>query len=306
MVEFYAALQDAVGKDTVYVNEMMAKHTTFRVGGVADYYIPVTNVDTLQQGLACCRQYGVETYVLGNGSNVLVSDNGIRGVVFHLDSGFSEVTVNGTEVTVQAGMMLGKLGQFLLQKELAGFAFAAGIPGTVGGAVYMNAGAYGGEMKDILKQVTVLTRDLEVVTMNTEQLQLGYRNSILMQQQAYVLDATFSLEKGEYQSIKEEMDELAAKRREKQPLEYPSAGSTFKRPEGYFAGKLIQDAGLCGYQIGGAKVSEKHCGFVINAGNATAQDIYQLTEEIKRIVKETYQVTLEREIRLLGEFPCAG
>lgn len=304
MNDFYTALKNAVTAEAVRTEEEMAKHTTFRAGGTADYYISVNSAEQLQKGLEVCKQYGVVSYVLGNGSNVLVSDKGIRGAVFQFGKDFSEVSVNGTEVTVQAGMLLSQLGQFLLQKELAGFAFAAGIPGTVGGAVYMNAGAYGGEIKDILKQVTVLTHDLQVVTMQAEELQLGYRKSILMEQEAYVLEAVFSLTPGNYQEIKEEMDDLAGRRREKQPLEYPSAGSTFKRPEGYFAGKLIQDAGLSGYRVGGAMVSTKHCGFVINAEHATAQDIYQLTEDVKRIVQEKFQVSLEREIRLLGEFPC--
>lgn len=304
MDEFYTALKNAVTKESVMVQEDMAKHTTFRAGGMADYYVSVTSVEQLKKGLQCCRQYGVKSYVLGNGSNVLVSDFGIRGVVFQFGKDFSKIQRNGTEVTVQAGALLSQIGQFALKEELAGFAFAAGIPGTVGGAVYMNAGAYGGEIKDILKQVTVLTKELEIITMQAEQLQLGYRRSILMEQEAYVLEAVLSLEAGDYQQIKEEMDELAGRRRQKQPLEYPSAGSTFKRPEGHFAGKLIQDAGLSGYQVGGAMVSTKHCGFVINADRATAQDIYQLTEDVKRIVQEQFGVLMEREIRLIGEFPC--
>lgn len=309
MNEFYTALLDRLDRDCVRLSEPMKEHTTFRVGGPADYYISVASIGELIDGLACCKEFEISAYVLGNGSNVLVSDEGIRGVVFQLDTDFSKMSLCQGEnseylVTAQAGAMLGRLGAWIAKESLTGFEWAAGIPGTVGGAVYMNAGAYGGEMKDILTEVTVLTQDLQVEKRSLEQLRLGYRKSALMEEKAYVLDATFRLKKGNNEEIKAKMEELAGRRREKQPLEYPSAGSTFKRPEGYFAGKLIQDAGLCGYQVGGAQVSEKHCGFVINRNDATAQDIYQLTEDVSRIVQEKFGVRLEREIRLMGAFPC--
>ena len=309
MNEFYTALLDRLNGNSVKCQEPMENHTTFRVGGPAQYYVSVASIPELKEGLACCREYKVPAYVLGNGSNVLVSDKGITGVVFQLDADFSKISIEPVDaqkvlVRAQAGAMLGRLGAQIAKEGLTGFEWAAGIPGTVGGAVYMNAGAYGGEMKDIITELTVLTRDLQVEKRSLERLELGYRSSALMQEQAYVLEAVFALERGEPEKIAERMQELASRRREKQPLEYPSAGSTFKRPEGYFAGKLIQDAGLRGYRVGGAEVSEKHCGFVINREKATAQDIYQLTEDVRRIGKEECGVVLEREIRLLGEFPC--
>lgn len=302
IMDFFNALQNAVSGHQIRLKEPMSKHTTFRVGGPAQYYISVSDATVLQNGITCCRNYQIPYYVLGNGSNILVSDAGLSGVVFQMDKDYSGIEMEGNRVRAQAGALLGKLGKQILEASLTGFEWAAGIPGTVGGAVYMNAGAYGGEMKDILQEVTVLTKEMNVVTRCTEELQLSYRHSALMEKGDYVLDATFLLEPGEYQTIKDRMEELAIKRRQKQPLEYPSAGSTFKRPEGYFAGKLIQDAGLRGYRVGGAMVSEKHCGFVINYDHATAHDIYQLTEDVNAIVQEKFHVPLEREICLLGEF----
>lgn len=307
MKEFAATLLEQLPKADIRQSEDMKEHTTFRVGGAADFYINVRSVEDLKTGIACCRQYDMPVYVLGNGSNVLVSDQGIRGVVFQLDHDFSKVEIEQAEdgaiyVTAEAGAMLSKLGKLMLEKGLTGFEWAAGIPGTIGGAVYMNAGAYGGEMKDIVCSVTVLTKDLEIETRELSQLCLSYRHSSLMDEEAYILSVTFALQRGEQREIAARMEELAGKRKQKQPLEYPSAGSTFKRPEGYFAGKLIEDAGLRGYRVGGAQISEKHCGFVINRDNATAQDIYQLTEDVKRIVKEQFGVEMEREIALLGEF----
>ena len=294
MDNFYNALISAVGMHKVLCNEPMDKHTTFRIGGNADYYVPVTGVSDLVSGIRCCRDNNVPVYVLGNGSNVLVSDDGIRGSVKRDNE--------QVFVTAEAGCMLGTLGKYVLEEGLTGFEWAAGIPGTVGGAVYMNAGAYGGEMKDIVTEATVLTNNLNVETRTLEELDLGYRSSALMREKSTLLTATFVLKTGERSEIQAKMAELAAKRREKQPLEYPSAGSTFKRPEGYFAGKLIQDAGLRGYQVGGAQVSEKHCGFVINKGNATAQDVYNLIQEVSKRVADRFGVKLEPEVRLLGKF----
>lgn len=307
MKDFAAVLLEQLPQADIRQSEDMKKHTTFRVGGAADYYINVHSIEDLKRGIACCRQYQMPVYVLGNGSNVLVSDEGLRGVVFQMDHDFSEVNLkqekDGTiYVTAQAGALLSKLGNLMLEKELTGFEWAAGIPGTIGGAVYMNAGAYGGEMKDIVRSVTVLTKDLEIETREISQLLLGYRHSALMDEEAYILTVTFAMQRGDRVAIAAKMEELSNRRKEKQPLEYPSAGSTFKRPEGYFAGKLIEDAGLRGYQVGGAQVSEKHCGFVINRDNATAQDIYQLTEDVKRIIKEKFGVDMEREVALLGKF----
>lgn len=301
--EFYTALSDIA---KVQLEEPMNQHTTFRVGGNAEYYVSVSSEAELKSGIALCKEYDIPYIVLGNGSNVLVSDKGITGVVFQLDSQFSEVVYEQDKdnwtVTAKAGAMLSVIGAQCLKQEITGFEWAAGIPGTVGGAVYMNAGAYGGEMKDIITEVTVLTKDGQIEKRTVDELDLSYRHSALMAEEAYVLEAVFSLKIGAADKIKATMDDLSQKRRSKQPLEYPSAGSTFKRPEGYFAGKLIEDAGLRGYQVGGAQVSEKHCGFVINKDHATASDVYQLTENVKKIVLEKFGVEMEREIRLIGEF----
>lgn len=306
MKEFVDALKQAVDGQDVLCQEQMKEHTTFRVGGPAEYYVSVTKKEQLQKGLLCCREYQVPYVVLGNGSNVLVSDAGISGVVFQMSAQFSALSYEeeGEQVyvTTEAGALLGRIGQAVYQEGLTGFEWAAGIPGTIGGAVYMNAGAYGGEMKDIVTSVTILDKDLTYKTLSVEELALGYRQSALMKEEAYVVSVTFALQKGDKDAIKARMEELMRKRLEKQPLNYPSAGSTFKRPEGYFAGKLIEDAGLRGFRVGGAQVSEKHCGFVINEKNATAKDIYDLTNEVRAIVEEKFGVTLEREIRLLGEF----
>ncbi len=306
MKEFVDALKQAVGGQDVLCQEQMKEHTTFRVGGPAQYYVSVTKKEQLQKGILCCREYQVPYVVLGNGSNVLVSDAGISGVVFQMSAQFSALSYEEKQeqiyVTAEAGALLGRIGQAVYQEGLTGFEWAAGIPGTIGGAVYMNAGAYGGEMKDIVTSVTILDKDLTYKTLTVQELALGYRQSVLMKEEAYVVSVTFALQKGDKAAIKARMEELMHKRLEKQPLNYPSAGSTFKRPEGYFAGKLIEDAGLRGFRVGGAQVSEKHCGFVINEKNATAKDIYDLTNEVRDIVEDKFGVTLEREIRLLGEF----
>jgi UDP-N-acetylmuramate dehydrogenase len=297
------ALQNHIDASRIREHEPMSRHTTFRAGGSAQVYVAVHNAAELAEGIACCRQAGVAYYILGNGSNVLVSDKGLPGVTFQLeDSGQAPVCISDTCVKVPAGMLLSRFGSLCCQNGLTGAEWAAGIPGTVGGGVYMNAGAYGGEMKDILKEVTVLTRELRLETRSSAQLDLRYRHSALMEDDSIIVDATFALSRGESEAIKRQMEELAARRREKQPLEFPSAGSTFKRPDGYFAGKLIQDCGLRGYRVGGAQVSEKHCGFVVNTGGASAQDIYRLTEYISEEVYRRFGVKLEREVRLLGEF----
>ncbi|MBQ4232872.1 MAG: UDP-N-acetylmuramate dehydrogenase [Lachnospiraceae bacterium] len=299
-------LINACGADYVSFDEPMSKHTTFRVGGNADYYIRVSSLDQFVNGIRLLKDNDISITILGNGSNVLVSDKGIRGAVFELGKDFSDVSINrledNIEVKAEAGALLSNVGATLLKEGIKGFHWASGIPGSVGGAVYMNAGAYGGEIKDILKEATVLTKDLNVEVRDLDSLDLSYRHSALMSEEAYVLSATFVLEEGDSKEIKALTDELNKKRRDKQPLEYPSAGSTFKRPEGYFAGKLIEDSGLKGFRVGGASVSSKHCGFVVNDQNATAADIYNLTEEVIKIVKDKFGVTLEREIRLIGEF----
>ena len=281
--------------------EALSRHTTFRVGGPADLLVKPT-IEELVSIVELCAQKQVPYTIIGNGSNLLVSDQGIRGVVIELGSEAQQMHWEGSRLTVQAGAMLSKIAHEAAARGLSGLEFAAGIPGTVGGAVVMNAGAYGGEIAQIIQEAEVLTKEGKRQVLSKEELELSYRHSVIPERAYIVLGATFLLEKGTQEEIVHQMDAYMQSRREKQPLNYPSAGSTFKRPEGYFAGKLIMDAGLRGYQVGGAQVSEKHCGFVINRGEATAKDILTLMQDVQRIVQEKYQVTLEPEVKMLGEF----
>ena len=300
--EFYQKLCSIVGEEQVLAEEPMKKHTTFRIGGPADFLVLPQTSQEIAEVTALCRKEGQPWYVIGNGSNLLVSDKGVRGVVIQLLRNFNRIEVSGEEIHVQAGAVNASVARQALDAGLTGFEFAAGIPGTTGGAVVMNAGAYGGEMKDILKEVTVLEEDGRVHTLAAEELELGYRTSIIKTAGYIVLEAKLQLKKGNPEAIRETMKDLTIRRTTKQPLEYPSAGSTFKRPEGYFAGKLIMDSGLAGYQVGGAQVSEKHCGFVINAGGATARDVRTLMDNVRDIVYKKYGVTLEPEVKFLGDF----
>ena len=279
----------------------MMKHTSFRAGGAARWFAVPETAQELKAVLAACRKADTPWYVIGNGSNLLVSDKGFPGVIISTDK-FDRLEVNGTEITVGAGVMLSKLANTAYKAGLAGLEFAAGIPGTVGGACVMNAGAYGSEMIDVLKSVTVLTPEGTVETLPAEKLELGYRTSVIPKKGYLVLEAVMSLTEGNMEESKALMDDLAFRRKDKQPLEFPSAGSTFKRPAGHFAGKLIEDCGLKGFTVGGAQVSEKHAGFVINKGGATASDIYNLCKEVEKRVKAEFGVSLEMEVKLLGEF----
>ena len=300
--EFYNQLVKGIEKERVLLDEPMNKHITFRVGGPADYFVMPKTMGEVKYVVGLCKEMGMPYYVIGNGSNLLVSDNGFRGVIIQIYKEMNEICVDGEIIDVQAGALLSKIGSKVVEMELAGFEFAAGIPGTVGGAVVMNAGAYGGEMKDILVSATVLTDEGEICEIANSELELGYRTSLIQKKDWIVLGAKFKLSKGNVADIRAKMEELKIQRVTKQPLEYPSAGSTFKRPEGYFAGKLIQDAGLRGFQVGGAQVSEKHCGFVINKENASAQDIANLMCEVAEKVYQQFGVRLEAEVKRLGEF----
>ena len=300
--EIITRLEQILTKDRIRQNEPMKNHTTFRVGGPADIFL-TPSAEELPAVLSVCREEQMPVTVIGNGSNLLVGDQGIRGVVICIGSGMRGIRVDGEKIFLEAGVTLAAAAQQAAKAGLAGLEFASGIPGTFGGAVVMNAGAYGGEMKDVIVSVRVISEDGEILTLSKEELDLSYRHSVIPERGYLVIDGELLLtrEKDPYQ-ITERMEELKKKRIEKQPLEYPSAGSTFKRPEGYFAGKLIMDAGLRGFSVGGAAVSEKHCGFVINKGNATAADICALMDEVTRIVKEKYAVTLEPEVKKVGEF----
>lgn len=302
MDKLYEKLSLIVAKERILCDEPMNKHTTFRVGGTADYFVCAQTVTEVQAVVALCKKEEVPYYILGNGSNLLVGDKGYRGVILQIAKEMNAIDIEGTVVRAQAGALLSRIGNRVLEAGLTGFEFASGIPGTLGGAVVMNAGAYGGELKDVLEDVTVLDQDGNIKVLSKEQLALGYRTSIIAEKKYIVLEASMQLKKGEKDQIKAYMEELRDRRVSKQPLEYPSAGSTFKRPEGYFAGKLIQDAGLRGFQVGGAQVSEKHCGFVINKDGATAADIVELMNQVIEKVYQTFGVTLEPEVKRLGEF----
>ncbi len=289
-------------EEQVKKDEPMKSHTTFRVGGPADYFVTPQTAEEVEKVIETCTQEKVPYYIVGNGSNLLVSDKGYEGVIIQIYKQMNQVKVEGAQIHAQAGALLSMIAKRALDAELTGFEFAAGIPGTLGGACVMNAGAYGGEMKDVLKSVTVLTDKGEVKTLAKEELELGYRTSVIAKKGYIVLEAVLELQKGEKEKIQAVMDDLKERRVTKQPLEYPSAGSTFKRPEGYFAGKLIQDAGLRGFQVGGAQVSEKHCGFVINKDQATASDVMNLMNQVSDKVYEEFGVRLQPEVKRLGEF----
>lgn len=291
-----------LGNEKVRINEPMNRHTTFRIGGPADYFLLPSSSEEVKGILEICKEESLQYFILGNGSNLLVSDEGYRGVIIQLYRNYGGLTVEGTEIRAGAGVLLSQIAATARNESLTGFEFAGGIPGTLGGAVVMNAGAYGGELKDVLKEAVVMDREGNIFTVPVEKLAMGYRTSLVKTAGYLVLEAVISLKKGSQEEIRDTMKDLADRRISKQPLEYPSAGSTFKRPEGYFAGKLIMDAGLRGYQVGDAQVSEKHCGFVINKGNATAADVLKLIENVREKVQEQFGVTLEPEVKFLGEF----
>lgn len=293
-------LREIVGADSVKENENMAEHTTFKCGGNASLYIAPNSIDELVKVLEVLREEDYPYMVIGNGSNLLVKDSGYDGAIVEVDKKIGEIDVRGEEIIVEAGAKLSKVATIAMESDLAGFEFAHGIPGNMGGAVVMNAGAYGGEMKDVLKWVKVVDQNGEIKTLENEELELGYRTSKVMKEKMIVLEACIKLELGIMGEIADVMALLMSKRKASQPLEYPSAGSTFKRPEGYYAGKLVQDAGMKGYRVGDAMVSEKHSGFVINCGNATATDVIQVIKDVQAKVKEDFGVDLEPEVRIIG------
>ncbi|MBR4014744.1 MAG: UDP-N-acetylmuramate dehydrogenase [Anaerotignum sp.] len=294
-------LRQKLGTECIRLQEPMKEHTTFRTGGPADIFILPKSNEEIGCAIQILQKHKIPFLVIGNGSNLLVRDKGIRGAVIQIYSNMSHVEVRGREIEAQGGALLSAVAAKAAEIGLSGMEFASGIPGTIGGAAVMNAGAYGGEMKDILVSVDVLTPDLEIKTIPAEELALSYRHSIIPEAGYIVLGAKLRLQSGEKKAILARMAELAEQRREKQPLQYPSAGSTFKRPEGYFAGKLMQDAGLKGKTIGGAQISEKHSGFLINIGGATAQDILDLIVFCQKEVQEKFGVHLEPEVKIIGE-----
>ena len=300
--ELISKINQYIPMNRILEQEPMKLHTTFRVGGAAKLFLKLESEKELQEILALMKREGEDYYLIGNGSNLLISDKGYDGVMIQLSKDFAKVKVDGNHLYCEAGATLSAIARVALENSLTGFEFAAGIPGSLGGAIVMNAGAYGGEMKQVVESVRLMDNEGNIIIKSCDEMHFGYRHSILKEETYIVLGATICLKSGEYDQIKQQMDDLATQRREKQPLEYPSAGSTFKRPQGYFAGKLIQDAGLRGFQVGGAQVSEKHCGFVINREQATAADIYRLIQEVRTRVAAEFGVTLETEVICLGEF----
>lgn len=298
---FLKSVEEQIPGLSVLEGEPMKKHTTFRIGGPADFYVE-PDEKQITKLLEIAKECDMPVTVVGNGSNLLVGDGGIRGLTIGIGKGLSKIEVSDNTITAGAGAILAAVASKAAEASLGGMEFAAGIPGSIGGAVVMNAGAYGGEIKDIIVSATVLTADGQIKEITKDELDLSYRHSCVPEKGYIVLDAKLQLCPKPQDEIRSEMAQLREKRVEKQPLEYPSAGSTFKRPEGYFAGKLVMDAGLRGYSVGDAQVSEKHCGFVVNKGNATATDVLALIKDVQERVREQFGVQLEPEVKMIGEF----
>ena len=284
----------------IKIDEKLSEYVNFKVGGPADILLIPNSKEQVIKSIKICKENNIPFYLIGNGSNILVRDGGFRGVVLSLKN-VKNIYVDGEKIEAECGVMLKEISDKAIENSLTGFEFACGIPGTIGGAVFMNAGAYDGEISKVIESAEVIDENCNIIRLSREELDFGYRSSLVMKKGYTVLSAVFKLEKGQVKTIKELIEDLTNKRESKQPLEYPSAGSTFKRPTGYFAGKLIQDAGLKGYSIGGAAVSEKHSGFVINKGNATAKDITDLIKHIQDEVKKQFGVDLHPEVRIIGE-----
>ena len=298
----YEYIRANVPEEDILTEEPMSRHTTFRIGGEAACFIRISSEEQLRKLIPYFENVGVEYFVLGKGSNLLVGDKGYPGVILQISDACQQIEAEENRLQVQAGAALSKVALFAMERGLEGLEFAAGIPGTVGGGVVMNAGAYGGEMKQVVESVRVLSSEGEILTLDNDTMEFGYRTSIIRNRNFTVLSVTFRLREGNREEIRARIEDFQKRRMEKQPLNYPSAGSTFKRPEGYFAGKLIMDAGLRGFQIGDARVSDKHCGFVVNVGKATARDVTDVIEEVQERVRERFVVSLEREVIYLGEF----
>lgn len=298
----YEYIRANVPEEDILTEEPMSRHTTFRIGGEAACFIRISSEEQLRKLIPYFENVGVEYFVLGKGSNLLVGDKGYPGVILQISDACQQIEAEENRLQVQAGAALSKVALFAMERGLEGLEFAAGIPGTVGGGVVMNAGAYGGEMKQVVESVRVLSSEGEILTLDNDTMEFGYRTSIIRNRNFTVLSVTFRLREGNREEIRARIEDFQKRRMEKQPLNYPSAGSTFKRPEGYFAGKLIMDAGLRGFQIGDARVSDKHCGFVVNVGKATARDVTDVIEEVQERVRERFGVSLEREVIYLGEF----
>lgn len=292
--------KEIVGESNVLVDEPMKNHTSFKVGGPADILVIPSDYEEVQKLIKTCNRNEVPFFIMGNGSNLLVKDGGIRGVIIKLTT-LDKIEVQGNKIVAQSGALLSDVSSIALENSLTGFEFACGIPGCVGGAVAMNAGAYISEIKNVIENALIIDKNGDMKRLSLQELELSYRNSVILKNGYTVLESVFSLKQGVYEEIKALIDDLQCRRTDKQPLEYPSAGSTFKRPEGYFAGKLIEDSNLKGVSIGGAQVSNKHSGFIINTGNATAKDVLNLIYYVQKTVFDKYGVELHTEVRIIGE-----
>lgn len=298
----YDYIKTIIPGERIRFHEPMNQHTTFRVGGEAECFITIQHEEELAKLIPYLNQIEQNYFILGNGSNLLVGDKGYRGMILKLDGPMEQIRTDGTRITAKAGAPLSRVAVTAKENGLAGLEFAAGIPGTIGGGVVMNAGAFDGEMKQVVEAIRVIDKEGEITTLDNDTMEFGYRTSIIKNRPFIVLEVVLRLVEGDPDQIGAKMEELAGLRKSKQPLEYASAGSTFKRPEGYYAGKLIMDAGMRGYRIGGAQVSDKHCGFIVNTGKATAADIKEVIEEVQERVKERFHVSLEPEVVFLGDF----
>lgn len=298
----YEYISQYVDPQDILKNEQMSRHTTFCVGGEAEAFLRIRNKEQLEKLIPYFKLAELPYFVIGNGSNLLVGDKGYRGIILYLGDGMDQIQVDGNRLTVQAGCLMSRIAREACEHALTGFEFASGIPGSIGGGVVMNAGAYDGELGQIVTRVWVMNEEGEILVLNNQDMEFGYRTSVIKKRPFIVVQVEMELQPGNQEEIAAKMTELNRRRRDKQPLQYPSAGSTFKRPRGYFAGKLIMDAGLRGYSIGGACVSEKHCGFIINKNHASAADVAEVICEVQERVKEKFGVTLETEVILLGDF----
>ena len=297
----YEHLKKYIPAEKLMLREPMYKHTSFKIGGPADIMVLPGSIEEIAMAVKVCRTNDCPYFVMGNGTNLLVKDGGYRGVIIKIGSNFSDYRINQERIYSQAGILLSALSQCAAESALEGLEFASGIPGTLGGAVAMNAGAYEGEMKDVVEWARVVTNDGEVKVLSVEELEMGYRTSIVQRQGLIVADCCLRLKKGEKEKIYEKIKEYTRLRKAKQPLHLPSAGSTFKRPQGYYAGKLIEEAGLKGKRIGDVQVSEMHCGFIVNLGNASARDVLALIDYVRQEVKKKFGVELEPEVKIIGE-----
>ncbi|MBO5505974.1 MAG: UDP-N-acetylmuramate dehydrogenase [Clostridia bacterium] len=301
-MDIFNELSKFTNPENILKDEPMKNHTTFKIGGNADFLVSPSSMDEISNIISFLKENDINFAVIGNGSNLLVSDKGFRGVIIRLHKNFCGFSVEGDCITAEGGILLSRLANIALENSLTGFEFASGIPGSLAGATFMNAGAYGPELKDVILEVTFIDKNNEIKTIGVDECDFGYRTSYFSKNNAIVLSVKLKLSKGDRAEIKKTMDELNKRRSDKQPLTFPSAGSVFKRPVGHFAGALVEQAGLKNYSIGGAMVSEKHAGFIINTGDATCEDVLNLIEYIKKTVYDKFGVTLEPEVRMLGEF----